>query len=122
MGAGPVPSKNAAETCECPNCVRPEPEPVAPILLMGLGGMMLFFGFFFAIPGSLGVTGFLWLALILCVIGGSMLLLGWVMHSRHKRKIAVKKEEQMTKARCEYCGSQNQVGEPKCCSCGAPLR
>ncbi len=117
-----MPSKNAAETCECPNCVRPEPEPVAPILLMGLGGMMLFFGFFFAIPGALGVTGFLWLALILCVIGGTMLLFRLGPAFPTQEEVAVKKEEQMAKARCEYCGSQNQIGEQKCGSCGAPLR
>ena len=83
---------------------------------------MLFFGFFFAIPGALGVSGFLWLALVLCVAGGAMLFSGWGMHSRHKRKLAIKKDEQMAKARCVYCGSQNQVGEQKCFSCGAPLR
>ena len=122
MGPGSVPSNKTAEAHECPNCDRPDPEPVAPILLMGLGGMMLFFGFFFAIPGALGAPGFLWLALILCVVGGAMLLSGWGMHSRRKRKLAIKKDEQIAKARCEYCGSQNQVGEQKCFSCGAPLR
>ncbi len=122
MGQSTTPTPISNEGQDCPNCSRPEPEPVAPILLMGLGGMILFFGFFFAIPGALGETGFLWLALILCVVGGVMLLSGWALHSRHKKKLAMKMEEQMAKAKCEYCGSQNQAGEQKCDSCGAPLR
>jgi hypothetical protein len=117
-----VPSHNAAEAHECPNCVRPEPEPIAPLILMGLGGMLLFFAFGFGIPGALGVEGFLWLALGLALVGGAMLISGWALHARHKRKVAIKDEEEMAKAKCDYCGSQNQIGEQKCGSCGAPLR
>jgi hypothetical protein len=84
--------------------------------------MLLFFAFGFGIPGALGVGGFLWLALGLALVGGVMLISGWALHARHRRKKAKKGEEEMAKARCEYCGSQNQVGEQKCFSCGAPLR
>jgi hypothetical protein len=84
--------------------------------------MLLFFAFGFGIPGALGVEGFLWLALGLALVGGAMLIFGWTLYSRHKRRVKIKVEEEMAKARCEYCGSQNPVGGQKCCSCGAPLR
>jgi hypothetical protein len=122
MGPGSVPSENAVEAHECRNCARPKPEPVAPLILMGLGGMLLFFAFGFGIPGALGVEGFLWLALVLAVVGGAMLISGWALYARHRREVAKNDEEEMAKAKCEYCGSQNQIGEQKCCSCGAPLR
>lgn len=89
---------------------------------MGLGGMLLFFAFGFGIPGAMGVSGFLWLAFGLALIGGLMVLSGWWLSSRHKRKMKMVKEEKLTHAKCDYCGSQNQVGEQKCDSCGAPLR
>jgi hypothetical protein len=100
----------------------PEQEPVAPILLMALGGMLLFFAFGFGIPGAMGVSGFLWLAIGLALVGSLMLFSGWGLHSRHKRKKERVREERVAKAKCEYCGSQNQEGGQKCDSCGAPLR
>jgi hypothetical protein len=107
---------------ECPNCGMPEQEPVAPILLMALGGMLLFFAFGFGIPGAMGVSGFLWLAIGLALVGSLMMFSGWGLHSRQKKKKEQVKEQRMAKAKCEYCGSQNQVGGQKCGSCGAPLR
>lgn len=106
----------------CPNCSIPEAEPLAPILLMGLGGMLLFLAFGFGIPGALGVSGFLWLAAGLALVGSLMMFSGWGLHSRQKKKVEQVKYERMVKAKCDYCGSQNQVGGQKCDSCGAPLR
>jgi hypothetical protein len=106
----------------CPNCNMPEEETLAPILLMGLGGMLLFFAFGFGIPGALGVSGFLWLAVGLALVGSLMVFSGWGLRSRQKKKKEQVREERMAKAKCDYCGSQNQVGGQKCDSCGAPLR
>lgn len=105
----------------CPNCEQNEPEPVAPLLLLGLGGMLAFFSFAFWIVAMVAEPGMLYLALGLTLVGVGMMAIGW--HLIRGRKAAIKKVQlkRLELAKCEYCGGQNKPGQIKCEFCGAPL-
>jgi hypothetical protein len=105
---------------ECPDC-QPEPEPVAPFLLLGLGGMLIFFSLAFWIVAFVAEPGMLFLALGMTIIGLVMMAFGWRILVKRKQERKSRHESAFVKAKCEYCGGQNQPGENKCQFCGAPL-
>ena len=104
----------------CPDCA-PEAEPVAPLLFLGLGGMLAFFSFAFWIVAFVAEPGFLWMALGMTLVGGAMMVAGWQMIRRRKAEKRMAHEAALQKAKCEYCGGQNRPNETKCQFCGAPL-
>ncbi|HSV42539.1 MAG TPA: hypothetical protein VLH13_03910 [Methanomassiliicoccales archaeon] len=95
---------------------------MAPILLISLGGMLLFFSSFFGLIGFIAEPGFLIVALIVALISVAMVIIGIRIHRQHAREKKAHVEQAVKNARCEYCGTQNQRGDNRCDSCGAPLK
>lgn len=95
--------------------------PVAPIVFMGVGGLMLFFALFFGLIASIAEPGFGTVALI---VGGFAVILivgGWFMYWRYKRKLERERRLALERYRCRYCDAQNEIGAQRCFSCGAPF-
>ncbi|OPY33187.1 MAG: hypothetical protein A4E32_00861 [Methanomassiliicoccales archaeon PtaU1.Bin124] len=104
---------------ECPECR--EEEPIAPILFLGLGGMLAFFSFAFWIVTFVAEPGMLPLAAGMTVVGGGMMAYGWYLISQRKKRKLKAHQAAVEKAKCDYCGGQNDPGTTKCQFCGAPL-
>ena len=98
------------------------PTPVTAVVLMSLGGMLVFMGLFFLLIAGLGIGGFLAPALVVMAIAGVMILAGlkiWKDHRTAHRTMLIKERDRLL---CDYCGGQNAEGDLKCRYCGAPLR
>lgn len=98
------------------------PMPVSAIVLVAVGGMLLFMGFFFGLVVSLGVGGFLIPALGISVVGGLMALAGYRIWKRTRVHLEEKTEKEKERLLCDYCGGRNAEGSLECQFCGAPLR
>jgi hypothetical protein len=109
-----------AEQHTCPDC-RPEEQTIAPILLVSLGGMLLFFSFFFGIVWWMADQFFMWPTLILLSIGGCMMLVGYRIFRQNAKARKQKHIDDMARSKCSYCGGQNNENEQRCQFCGAPL-
>ncbi|MCE5296881.1 MAG: zinc finger Ran-binding domain-containing protein [Euryarchaeota archaeon] len=117
----PLMSRKGRDDHVCPDCA-PEEQPIAPIMLMAIGGMIAFFAFFLGLVGAIAVDGFLAPSAIAFVIAILMIVAGYMMNKKHsimKHEIMHMKLE---KAKCSYCGTQNEPDARKCDSCGAPLK
>jgi hypothetical protein len=106
---------------ECPECV-PEEEPVAPMLLMGLGGMLIFFSMGFGLAAISGLIGFLIASVILFVAGMTMVMVGYRMNKKFKEQKHRMMHVKLENAKCAYCGTQNEPGARRCEFCDAPLK
>jgi hypothetical protein len=92
------------------------------LVLAGVGGMLLFLGFFFGLIAAIGIGGFLIPALAILTIGGLMILAAWRIWRKKQVHHEVKAEKEMQRLLCDYCGGQNAEGDLQCRFCGAPLR
>ncbi len=117
------------EQTNCPSCdndiglemaSRPEPSIVA-ILMASIGGLLAFFGLFFGLVAAVAESAFLIVSLVTCAIAASLFVLAYVARRKQIGEWERREEKSLASARCDYCGSQNQKGESKCKSCGAPL-
>jgi hypothetical protein len=84
-----------------------------------LAGMAFFFGFGFLIPGLIAEQGFLWISVILALVGVLLLAYRYVVLKQSKKEI--KKLEAERHVKCSYCGGTNDREAHKCAFCGAPL-
>lgn len=107
--------------CDCPEC-QPEAEPVAPILLLSLGGMAIFFSFGLGLAAISGIRGFLYASAVLFAIGLASILIGYRMVKRNKQRKHEIMHAQLENAKCDHCGTQNKPGTKRCEWCGAPLK
>jgi hypothetical protein len=106
---------------ECPECA-PEPEPIAPILLMSLGGMLIFFSTGFGFAAISGLMFFVIAAAICFFAGLIMVLVGYRMNKKNKEEKHKMMHVKLGNAKCTYCGTQNKPDARRCESCGAPLK
>ncbi len=90
---------------------------IAPILLAGLAGMVLFFAFSFGLVAVVAEPGFGILSMILVAVALVMLLARHIIVRRHREERA----KALAKAKCRYCGGQNRPHAIRCFFCGAPL-
>jgi hypothetical protein len=98
------------------------PIPVSAIVLVAVGGMLLFMGFFFGLVASLGVGGFLIPALGILVAGSLMVLASYRIWKGTRVHLEEKAEKEKERLLCDYCGGRNTEGSLECQFCGAPLR
>jgi hypothetical protein len=98
------------------------PIPVSALVLAGVGGMLLFMGFFFGLVASLGVGGFLIPALGILAMGALMMLAAWRIWKSTRVHHEEKLERERDRLLCDYCGGLNMEGDVQCRFCGAPLR
>lgn len=98
------------------------PIPVPALVLASVGGMLLFMGLFFGLIAALGVGGFLYPALIICIIACLMMLTAWRMWRTVKEERRREEQREREHLLCDYCGGMNAEGDLKCRFCGAPLR
>jgi membrane protein required for beta-lactamase induction len=109
-----------AKPHSCPDC-QPEEPTIAPILLLSIGGMLLFFDIFFGIVWWVAVPFFVWPTIVLLSIGGAMMMLGYRMFRQIAKARKQKHFDDMARSKCSYCGGQNNGNEQRCQFCGAPL-
>jgi hypothetical protein len=101
--------------------VRPEATATS-IVMAGVGGILAFFGMFFALIGAIAESGFLTAGLAACGIALVLFVLAYISRRRQLADWRKRRDESMIAAICCYCGFQNARGIRKCESCGAPLR
>jgi len=89
------------------------------LLLLGLGGMVLFLSFGFFLPAVLAEPSLMWVSAVLFITGASLLMGAWFTKVRAGRLIICLEESMHVK--CEYCGGINDRGQHRCAFCGAPL-
>ncbi len=89
------------------------------IILVGLGGMALFFSFGFFLPAVLSEASFFWIAAPLFVVGASMMVAGALVRRRTKKRLEAMERD--LHVRCEYCGGTNHRADHRCTFCGAPI-
>jgi membrane protein required for beta-lactamase induction len=109
-----------AEPHACPDC-EPEEQTIAPILLLSLGGMLLFFSIGFGIVWWVADQFFMWSTLVLLTIGGGMMLVGYRIFRQNAKARKQRHMNDLARSKCSYCGGQNQENEQRCQFCGAPL-
>jgi ribosomal protein L40E len=97
-----------------------ETSPLA-ISLMAVGGMLLFFSFFFGLVAAIAVPGFWIPTLIIALIAMGMMVAGYKVHLRKRKEEEEEVVEIRERGRCEYCGSMNPPNSIECEFCGAPL-
>jgi predicted amidophosphoribosyltransferase len=89
------------------------------MMLLGLGGMALFFSFGFFLPAMLAESGFIWVSAGLFVVGMTMVMGAWAIKVRTRKRVAEMEKERHVA--CEYCGGVNDLDLHRCTFCGAPL-
>jgi ribosomal protein L37E len=89
------------------------------LVLMGIGGMLLFFSFGFFLPAVLSEPGFLWVSAPLFLIGATLFAGAWFVRRRTSRRVT--SMERDLHVRCEYCGGTNHRNDHRCAFCGAPI-
>lgn len=113
----------------CPKCgskvdpdalVKPELS-LAVIMLVSVGGLIMFFGLFFGLIGFIAEPGFLYAAAVICSVAAIMILLAYAGRRRQMKEWRAKEASSAISSKCTYCGLQNDKGLKRCISCGAPL-
>jgi membrane protein implicated in regulation of membrane protease activity len=103
-----------------PGLGKPEAE-AATIILASVGGMLGFFGLFFALIAAIAEPGFWTVALGAILIAIILFLLSLLSRRRQLKDWRALQSQRKGRARCQYCGTQNEPASRKCESCGAPL-
>lgn len=98
------------------------PTPVAAVVLLSVGGMLMFMGLFFLLIASIALGGFLVPALAIMAIAGLMMLAGWKIWRDRRAAHHEMRRQERDRLLCDYCGGMNAEGDLKCRFCGAPLR
>ena len=98
------------------------PTPVAAVVLLSVGGMLMFMGLFFLLIASIALGGFLVPALAIMAMAGLMMLAGWKIWRDRRAAHHEMQRQERDRLLCDYCGGMNAEGDLKCRFCGAPLR
>ncbi len=96
--------------------------PVSAVVLVSVGGMLLFLGLSFLLIAGLGIEWFLMPAVLVMVIASMMMLFGWNVWRRVRIARSERERRERDRLLCDYCGGQNAEGAVQCQFCGAPLR
>ncbi len=96
--------------------------PVSAVVLVSVGGMLLFLGLSFLLIAGLGVGGFRIPAALVIAIAAVMMMLGWNVWRRARIARSEREMRERDRLLCDYCGGQNAEGAVQCQFCGAPLR
>lgn len=89
------------------------------LVLMGVGGMLLFFSFGFFLPAVLSRWEFIWVAVPLFIIGAALFVGSWII--KRRTAVRIKEMEIDLHVRCQYCGGTNHRTDHRCVFCGAPI-
>ena len=92
---------------------KPEPS-IAAIMMAGIGGLLAFFGLSFGLVAAVAEPGFLIVCLVTCAISISLFVMAYAARRRQIGKWERAEEIAVASAKCDYCGSQNPVGQPLC--------
>ncbi len=95
--------------------------PVSAVVLVSVGGMLLFLGLSFLLIVGLGVGGFRIPAALVIAIAAVMMMLGWNVWRRARIARSEREMRERDRLLCDYCGGQNAEGAVQCQFCGAPL-
>ena len=101
-------------------------------ILLGFSAFFFMFAFMMGIVGAVAESGFLIVALILSALGILLLVIRFAIVRSYERKVEKlqadfqeelekKRQQDLIKVKCRYCGGLNSQTDEKCGFCGAPL-
>jgi Flp pilus assembly protein TadB len=140
-------AENSDEAQFCSSCgkiVATKTVPVLPIsasgidvesqsfILLSFSMFFFMFAFMMGIVGAVAEPGFWIVAIVLAALGALLLAVRFLLVRAFERKVEKlqaefkaelekKRQMEMVKLKCRYCGGLNSQNDEKCGFCGAPL-
>lgn len=101
-------------------------------ILLSFAIFLFMFAFMMGIVGAVAESGFLIAAAILSALGILLLAVRYLVLRSYERKVEriesefkaeleKKRQMEMVKVKCKYCGGLNSPSDERCGFCGAPL-